>query len=989
MAWLILFLISIPIARFSPPLAMGLLVLSGWLCLSSWAKHLAAAKSPLRHILLGSYALQIAVTGLFFMASWQSWPLWGSQQLGSGFWQFAIDAPAYHLNAIRIMDAFRLHQPLPGNIAAPEFAAFIALIYALWGIQPLLVCFLNAWIRGVAVIFAYLLGRRLLDERAGCRAAILVGFWPSLFIWSSQLLRETACLAVLLGVLYGLAALWRFSEKPSGTGSRARLALEVAAGILLLTQVRWYLALILWVTALAVCALAFIQRVLLRRHGFGDATLVFAVVMLAFGVGRFQDPMRWLPLLMPAASQQRALSPDQLAEKRADGLLSSREVAHLENQSLSMRSNPRPEVRQLWVQLKGAMGKTDAPQEAAAPAGQAASAQELTQPSSPDQHHFEWGNVGPKFGDWRAWRLINWITAGAAKNLYATRWASLERAHTVVAPKADTSTMAGTVRFLPYGILSAILAPWPTQWFDRGGFTGIFKSWSSVEALFIYALFVSMVLGALRTIAHLRPERFGILLFALLGLAFLALTVATVGTLFRLRLNFLIPLAILGCTVESPPGWLAGWLWYNWRLPFPRKGFGPDTNRKARLAEPPIRVLRIMTRMNVGGPAVHVSLLSKGLDSQRFPTCVVIGQPDAGEGDLSGLLRDTPVKTVRLPMLHRRLDLGNDFKTFVRLVRLAWSEQPRIIHTHMAKAGTLGRLAGFCYNWAGPGKCQEKRAILVHTFHGHVLEGYFSSGLSKFFVSIERWLARRTDCLIAVSGKVRDELLELGIGRPDRWKVVPLGLDLSSLGQLPLPENDRPLRVGMVGRLSMIKNPQLFLEAIGRIANRTSADIRGIMVGDGPLRRDLESQARRLGLGDIVTFTGWQQDLANVYANLEVTCITSWNEGTPVSMIETMAAGRTVIATDVGGVRDVLEGCPNSSDPIREGSFRLAERGILIRPGDVEGLTGALTAVMNDPLLRQKLGTAARRYVLESYQAQRLFKDITALYEELNARSGE
>ena len=997
MGWVIACLLSVPVARWSPVLAMGLLVLAGWLQLSSWARRLATPKNSLRHILLGSYVLQLAVTGLFFAASWNAWPLWRSQQLGSGFWQFAIDAPTYHLNATRIMDAFRLHRLLPGNIAAPEFAAFVALIYAIWGIQSLFICLLNAWVRGVAVIFAYSLGRRLLNAQAGRRAALLVGFWPSLFIWSSQLLRETVCLSILLGVLYGLVALWGGAEKPASISVRLRLVVGIAAGILLLTQVRWYLALMLWMTGLAVCLLALIRRALWGKHGVGDAVLAFVVVMLAFGVGRFQDPMRWLPVLMPLAHNRQlqphmavgppsAVSPNQQT-LAASAFWAKQEVVHLEHQSLSVRSDARPEVRQLWAQLKEAMEATPSSGEAAATATPNAFAQEPTTTQSPssDQGRFEWGHVGPKFGDWQSWRLINWISGRAAKNLYATRWASLERAHTVIAPKWDTSTMIGTLKFLPYGVLSAILAPWPSQWFDGGGFTGMFKSWSSVEVLFIYMLFTSFVLGIVRALARLRPAHVGILFIVFLGLTFLSLTVATVGTMFRLRLNFLIPLAILGCAVESPPAWFAGLLWYNWK-PFVWRGVPPDANSQMPAADTPIRVLRIITRMNIGGPAIHVSLLSAGLDPKRLPTCVVVGSPDASEGDLSDLLQGWKGRIIRLPALRRPLRPWADAVTLAQLLRVMWRERPQILHTHMAKAGALGRVAGFLYNTVGPGRAPSARLVLVHTFHGHVLEGYFSSWTSRMFVMIERWLAHRTDCLVAVSKTIQSELLKKGIGRPEQWRVIPLGLDLGQLAQVP-PANDSPvMRVGMVGRLVPIKNPQLFLEALkGVIHSQPEPSITGVIVGDGPLRRSLEEDAKRLGVASFVRFTGWRRDLEHIYAGLDATCLTSWNEGTPVAIIEAMAAGRSVVATDVGGVRDVLEPPQAEVCAIEPGSFRVTERGVLIRPGDVEGLAAALRLLASDGALRQRLGAAARTYVVEHFSAERLCRDMAALYHQLLA----
>jgi glycosyltransferase involved in cell wall biosynthesis len=213
----------------------------------------------------------------------------------------------------------------------------------------------------------------------------------------------------------------------------------------------------------------------------------------------------------------------------------------------------------------------------------------------------------------------------------------------------------------------------------------------------------------------------------------------------------------------------------------------------------PIQIVRIITRLNIGGPGIHAVLLSTRLDPQRFSTCLIVGEPDPTEGDLSGLLRGCAVRLIRLRSLRRPIRPLADAWTLMALLRILWVERPQIIHTHMAKAGTLGRLAAFLYNSLGPGRA--RRAAVLHTFHGHVLDGYFSPMLSRAFLAIERWLARRSDQLIAVSRTIRDELLAKGIGGAEQWRVIPLGLDLSRLSTLPLPDGQAPVRVGLVGRL--------------------------------------------------------------------------------------------------------------------------------------------------------------------------------------------
>ncbi len=399
-----------------------------------------------------------------------------------------------------------------------------------------------------------------------------------------------------------------------------------------------------------------------------------------------------------------------------------------------------------------------------------------------------------------------------------------------------------------------------------------------------------------------------------------------------------------------------------------------------------MKVLRIITRLNIGGPAIHAALLSTQLDAGRFPTCLVAGTPQAGEGDLSGLVRGGAVRLVRLSTLVRPIRPWADARTLIALLRILWAERPQVIHTHLAKAGALGRLAAFLYNGLGPGRAQGARAAVLHTFHGHVLEGYFSPALSRAFLAVERWLARRTDCLIAVSPAIREELLgRKRIGRPAQWRVIPLGVDLSALAALPSSDGDSPVRIGLVGRLVPIKNPGLFLEAVARLAPQTAHPVRGVMVGDGPLRPALERHARRLGLEQAVRFAGWQQALPSVYGALDIVCLTSWNEGTPVSVIEAMASSRAVVATDVGGVRDLLDDGQGPRQPVAPGTFHLAARGMLVRPGDAQGLAAALRVMVEDAALRRRLGQAARAYAVASFAPERLVRDMAACYEELMA----
>ncbi len=398
-----------------------------------------------------------------------------------------------------------------------------------------------------------------------------------------------------------------------------------------------------------------------------------------------------------------------------------------------------------------------------------------------------------------------------------------------------------------------------------------------------------------------------------------------------------------------------------------------------------MKIVRVITRLNIGGPSLHAACLSTGLDPKRFSTCLVVGEPDATEGNLIGLVQGSAARVVRLSTLIRPIRPWADLRTLARLLRVMWQERPAILHTHMAKAGALGRLAGFLYNGVGPGRRPGRRAVLLHTFHGHVLEGYFPAWATRVFLWIERGLAARTDVLIAVSPAVRDDLLKKGIGRPSQWRVIPLGLRLGALSGLAPPDGKgEALRVGMVGRLVPIKNTGMFLHALARLSGRPpAAAVQGLVVGDGPLRPVLEQEAKALGIERFVRFAGWQHDVRAVYERLDVACLTSWNEGTPVTLIEAMAAGRAVVATDVGGVRDLLADGAATGEVIAPGTFRVAPRGVLVRPGDPEGLAAALGRLGSDGALRRSLGEAGRAFVTEHFTEERLVRDIERLYHEV------
>jgi glycosyltransferase involved in cell wall biosynthesis len=367
--------------------------------------------------------------------------------------------------------------------------------------------------------------------------------------------------------------------------------------------------------------------------------------------------------------------------------------------------------------------------------------------------------------------------------------------------------------------------------------------------------------------------------------------------------------------------------------------------------------------LNVGGPAIQAVLLSARLDPDRFECVLVAGTETAVEGNMIELGRlDAPPALRRIPALGREISPLDDLRALGSLIRLMRQFKPDIVHTHLAKAGTLGRVAA---RIAGV-------PIVVHTYHGTVFRGYFGSLRSRLFLEIERAVARVTTRLVAITAGQRRELIALGIGNERKVVEIPLGLELGPFveatsradarGLLGLAA-DEPV-VAIVARLVPIKDVGLFLRALARASSAPT----GIVVGDGEERSDLEAQAAALGIAPRCHFLGWRRDVRSVYAAADVVALTSRNEGSPVSIIEAMAAGRAVVCTDVGGVSDVVT---------------TEVSGILVKHGDVEALAESIDRLLGDPDLRRRLGAEARRAVYPRYDVSRLVTDIAALYTAL------
>ena len=384
----------------------------------------------------------------------------------------------------------------------------------------------------------------------------------------------------------------------------------------------------------------------------------------------------------------------------------------------------------------------------------------------------------------------------------------------------------------------------------------------------------------------------------------------------------------------------------------------------------PIRVLGVIARLNIGGAAAQAISLAALLQERGYATHLVRGSEDPDEGTMDELAEQLGVAPTLIASMRRDPGPG-DARALVQLVRLMRRQPPAIVHTHAAKAGTLGRVAAMV---AFPRR--RTRPAVVHTFHGHSLTGYFSSRTAALYRGIERVLARRSDMLIAVSAEVRDELVALGVAPADRFVVIPVGLDLSAFSEAADREARRvALRaqwgagegdavVTLVARLVPIKRVDRFLETAALLRERP--DTRFVVVGDGELRDGLHASAAAQELGDRIVWAGFRSDMPDVCFASDVIVLTSDNEGTPMSLIEAQAAGTPVVSTDVGGVRSaVLDGV----------SGRLAD--------DPAGLAAAIAATLDDPRAAQKLADRGRVHALETFGLERLIDDHDRLYRRL------
>ena len=389
----------------------------------------------------------------------------------------------------------------------------------------------------------------------------------------------------------------------------------------------------------------------------------------------------------------------------------------------------------------------------------------------------------------------------------------------------------------------------------------------------------------------------------------------------------------------------------------------------------PFLVHRIIARLNTGGPAMHVVHLAEALDPTLFRTRLITGGITEDEGDMTYFASDRGVEVTVIPAMSRILAPWKDLKAFLSLLRIFLRERPTIVHTHTAKAGTLGRLAAIA----------ARVPVIVHTFHGHVLGGlYFSKLKTGIFLEVERQLARATDRLVVLThAQARDMADELRVADASRFSVVSLGLDLQRFADVDRSEargrirkqlgveDERPV-IGIVGRMVPVKNHELLFDALVQLRERLTPGPHVIVVGSGEREAALRNYVVERDLDRQVHWLGWRQDLPDIFPAFDVTALTSFDEGTPVSLLESLASGTPVVSRAVGGVPEILE----------DGAL-----GRLVRGTSVNEFSDALEDALRSPPARGEV-ERTRRLVLERYSVQRLAGDMEKLYVEVLERAG-
>jgi glycosyltransferase involved in cell wall biosynthesis len=389
------------------------------------------------------------------------------------------------------------------------------------------------------------------------------------------------------------------------------------------------------------------------------------------------------------------------------------------------------------------------------------------------------------------------------------------------------------------------------------------------------------------------------------------------------------------------------------------------------------RVLRIINRLNLGGPTYNAANLTKYLDPE-FETMLVSGMTGGTEESSEFILQKLGLHPIYIREMYRELNPFRDYKAYFRLRQIIREFRPDIVHTHAAKAGAVGRLAA----------AHERVPVIVHTFHGHVFHSYFGPAKTRAFLEIERYLARRTDAIVTLSDIQKEELTtQFRIAPAAKFEVIPLGFDLSRFTEdkdtkraffrQKYNVSDDEILISIVGRLVPVKNHTMFLKALKIVSEKTSKKIRAFIIGDGEERGNIEALATELGLSfnnadlaqkNILTFTSWIKDIDVSNAGSDIIVLTSYNEGTPVSLIEAQASARPIVSTRVGGIANI----------VKEG-----ETALLAASDDVGAFAAHLLSLIENDVLRSQMSGQGTSFVMDHFSHLRLASDMSRLYRRL------
>jgi glycosyltransferase involved in cell wall biosynthesis len=386
----------------------------------------------------------------------------------------------------------------------------------------------------------------------------------------------------------------------------------------------------------------------------------------------------------------------------------------------------------------------------------------------------------------------------------------------------------------------------------------------------------------------------------------------------------------------------------------------------------PIKIINLLSRMNIGGPSIHAVLLTKNLNTETFESILISGSLSESEGDMSYLVDQYHIQHRAIKSLQREISFFDDLKAVFELYKLFRKEKPQIVHTNMAKAGMVGRLAAWL----------ARVPVVLHTYHGHVFSGYFSSKKTFIYIIIERLMALLSTQIVAISKMIKEDIcFKYKIVSEKKVSVIPLGFELEKMEsldkyrgifrrQFSIPED--ALIIGIVGRITGIKNHQLFVDIADQLIKQNKS-LHFLIVGDGELRPEIEQRVKSLGLEKNVHFTGWITETAKMYADMDMMLLTSKNEGTPVTVIEAMYYNIPVISSMVGGLSDMIEN---------------GKTGYLINSLIAEDYNQVIIKLLKSVREREQIGFEAHKFIVELYNINRLITDLTKLYSELLIKKG-